>query len=305
MLSLVAITIVGAAVASNGSASGANRNGRAIVFTRLFSPPRGQQIYFVDSEGRGARQLRTRVKSCSEPEWSPDGRWILFRGGRDLYLIRPDGAELRRLTDTRAGEQSAAWSPDGARIVYQRSVPGPGAPTAIWMLTLKGGKVERLTRDALGAHSPSWSPDGSRIVFVSQNSKHGYGLELWMMNADGSDQHRVFPALRDASGPVWAPTGYRLLFTDGNRLYVMDALRGHPRALVTLTANAYGEREQPSPEWSPDGSKIVFNQLNRYGRSEIWVVNADGTNLRRLTTPPSGVIHDSDPSWQPLATARS
>lgn len=85
----------------------------------------------------------------------------------------------------------------------------------------------------------------------------------------------------------------------------MDALRGHPRALVTLTARANGEREEPSPEWSPDGSKIVFNQLDRGGRSEIWVVDADGTNLRRLTTPPSGAFHDSEPSWQPLGTARS
>lgn len=205
MLSLVAIAIVGAAVASNGSASGANRNGHAIAFTRLFPLPRSQQIYLVDSEGRDARQLRTGVVPSSQPEWSPDGRWILFRGDRDLYLIRPDGAGLRRLTHDRAGEQSAAWSPNGARIVYQRSV-SHGTPTAIWMLTLKGGKVERLTRDALGAYSPSWSPDGSRIAFVSQTPKHGYAPELWMMNADGSHQHRVFPALSNVSDPVWART---------------------------------------------------------------------------------------------------
>jgi Tol biopolymer transport system component len=119
------------------------------------------------------------------------------------------------------------------------------------------------------------------------------------MDADGSHQHRIFAALTGASDPVWAPDGYRMLITDGDSLYVLDAKHGHPRRIVTLSASAAGERTEPFPEWSPDGTKVVFDQLDPNGHPEIWIANADGSRLQRLTRG-RRALEAADPSWQPV-----
>jgi TolB protein len=277
----------------------AHRTRGVIVFTRVF--PRGPRfrLYLVGADGRGTRQLRTGMNISWEPRWSPDGRWIAFRGGAgdDLYVIRPNGTGLRQLTHDRAHEQSPAWSPDQAKIAFAR-FSTPAGPSSVWALTLKTGVATRLTPDALNAASPSWSADGSQIAFVSQTARHGYTPELWLMRADGSHARHIFPSLDGDSEPVWAPHGYRMLVGDQTTLYVMDARRGHPRPIVRLSMTAGGETEAAFPQWSPDGTKIVFDQLTAGGRSQIWVVDADGRRLHRLTAPPKGAS-DSEPSWQP------
>jgi Tol biopolymer transport system component len=174
-------SVLGAAALAAGIGAGTTRrNGGVIAFTRTSSlPPRQIEIDFIGADGRRLRPLRTGVVPSWEPEWSRDGRWIVFRGGRtdDLYLIRPDGSGVRQLTRDRADEQSPAWSPDGAEIAYVRYA-SPGAPSSIWVLTVGTGSIRRLTRDSLGAGTPSWSPNGSQIAVVSQTTQHGYEPEL-------------------------------------------------------------------------------------------------------------------------------
>jgi dipeptidyl aminopeptidase/acylaminoacyl peptidase len=303
------VLVVGGAIAAvlagAASAGGPVSDGGLIAFDRIVPPI---QIYLVHSDGQGLRPLHTGVSPAYEPEWSPDGRWLCFRGGPedDLYLIRPDGSGLRRLTRDSAHEQSPAWSPDGRIIVYERW-SGTGS-SSIYTISVHGRRVTRLTRGANNDdQEPSWSPDGSQIAFVRQSPKSGFDNELWLMNTDGSHQHQIFPLLTGASDPVWAPDGKRLLITDGQRLYIVSLPSGQAHAITTLHTSTVGETEEPAPEWSPSGTKIIFNQLNRHPHqagSDIWIINADGTGLRRLT-PASGPAHpNNDPSWQPLRTHR-
>ena len=294
-MSVLAVILVAALLASVTPGVVAGRNGVFIAFTRQFAAPRQLEIALVGIDGRGLRPLRTGIVPSYEPEWSPDGRWILFRGGRtdDLYLIRPDGSGRRQLTRDRAHEQAAAWSPDGARIAYQRW--GRNTESSIWVLHLATGAGRQLTRGALGAGQPAWSQDGSRIAFVSARPQTGYEPELWLMHVDGSLPHRLFPALTGASDPKWAPDGNRLLITDGDNLYVLDAKRGHTRVVIALGSSA-----APFPEWSPDGTRIVFNHLDAKGRPAVWIVNADGTNRRRIIGASRGALGASDPAWQPM-----
>jgi Tol biopolymer transport system component len=291
--------------ALTGSANPVSGPRSLIAFARVFARPPQFRIFLIGTDGRGLRELHTGVSPSMEPMWSPDGREILFRGGArdDLYVIRPDGTGLRNLTHDSAHEQDADWSPDGTRIAYQRYAT-PNASSSIWVLRLHTGRETRLTPDSLGAESPSWSPDGSEIAFVSQTARQGYTPELWLMRADGSRAHHIFPALDGASGPVFAPRGQRMLISDQRMLYVMDARQGHPRSIVRLGTNSAGETELDSPQWSPDGTSIVFCQLNSAGRSQIWTVKADGRSLRRLTAPAPGVLLDEHPSWQPQGARR-
>ena len=297
---LVAVIVAAALLASGAYGVVAGRNGALIAFTRSFPAPRQLEIGLVGIDGRGLRPLRTGVVPSYEPEWSPDGRWLLFRGGRsdDLYLIRPDGSGRRQLTRDGAHEQAAAWSPDGARIAYQRW--GLNMESSIWLLRLTTGATRQLTRNTLGAGQPSWSPNGSQIAFVSARPQTAYEPELWLMNADGTHPRRLFPRFTSASDPKWAPDGNRLLISDGDNLYVLDAKRGHTRVVIVLGSSAGGEKTEPFPEWSPDGRKIVFDQLDANGRPEVWVVNADGKNRRRVIGPSGAALGASDPAWRPM-----
>ena len=297
-LSSVAAVLIVAALPASAGGEVAGRNGDLVAFTRWFAPPKQPALGLVELDGRDLRSVRTGVTPSYEAEWSPDGRSLLFRGGRadDLYVIRPDGSQRRQLTRSHQHEQAAAWSPDGTKIAFQRWAPNTFS--SIWVLRVDTRAATRLTRDALDAAQPSWSPDGSRIVFVSATAKSGYEPVLWAMKADGSSQHRLFPQLRGASDPAWSPDGRQLMIADGDDLYVLNR-QGRVLVKIALQASAAGEKTEPSPEWSPDGGSIIFDQLDAQGRPGIWIVNADGTGRRRVIGASQAVPGATDPTLRP------
>ncbi len=159
-----------------------------------------------------------------------------------------------------------------------------------------------------GAHQPplrSLSPfrsaadNGGKIVFSADG-------EIYIMNADGSQQTRLTdgdPNVEDCQ-PALSPDGTRIAFNSnrsgGNyNIYVMDVDGTHVQKLTNATA------PESSPAWSPDGSRIAYvlgHDLTVDGGayfsscgSEIYVVDADGSNRVNLTEGAGG----SDPAWSP------
>ncbi|SEN12974.1 TolB family protein [Lihuaxuella thermophila] len=118
------------------------------------------------------------------------------------------------------------------------------------------------------------SPDGKKLAFIKQDS-------LYVSGADGKHPirltHSRFPVYD--SSPRWSPDGTKIVFSrsDGN-IYVIDA---NGKNLTNLT-NTDETVINSEPDWSPDGSKIVFHS-NRTGQSHIFVMNADGSNVKQLT----------------------
>jgi PKD repeat protein len=95
-----------------------------------------------------------------------------------------------------------------------------------------------------------------------------------------------------ATAPSWSPDATRLAFTDGNEVQVVNLIGG---ALTNLTNHPANDA---SPAWSPNGEKIVF-QSDREGRAELYVMNADGSSVVRLTynAGVDGIV--PDPDWAP------
>ncbi|MBD0347933.1 MAG: PD40 domain-containing protein [Thermoleophilia bacterium] len=124
----------------------------------------------------------------------------------------------------------------------------------------------------------------------------GGDSEIYVIREDGFALRQLTRNAASDYFPVWSPDGKRLLFVsdrDGDdELYVATASGA---AVRQLTRN---RGVDTTPAWSPDGRRIVFASNRAGGEHELYVVNADGTSLRRLTNT-SRIVMDTTPSWSP------
>jgi TolB protein len=327
MKPLVLLVAVGLAAAS-GAASAPDtveRSARASAKIAYVSVPRGggplpnATVHVVQADGSGKRTLARNVWPDAV-SWSPDGRKLAFvRGvgvsGKDpvnteVYVMNADGSAERRLTRNAGYDFFPAWSPDGRKIAFVRGRGGGQAPfeSDLYVINADGSGERRLARDA---HYAVWSPDGRKVYF-------GRGSDIYVMNADGSAQRNLTRDATYEDSPAWSPDGRRIAFvTHGStstnptagkpsgwpccpakaNLYVMNADGSGKRRLASAPAGI-----NASPTWSPDGRKIAFERAYQpypktpskrfYYRTEIYVVNVDGSGRRRLT-------EGARPLWSP------
>jgi TolB protein len=145
-------------------------DGKRLVFERHvsgFAKPAGKAAVFVIGvDGSGLRRLTPWAENAGDnPDWSPDGKWILFhshveefRPQSQYFLIHSDGTGRRQLTHFASGTHvaSASFSPDGKAIVFSK---GPeGGNIDLWTMRIDGSHITRLTRSPLWQSAPAWGP---------------------------------------------------------------------------------------------------------------------------------------------------
>jgi Tol biopolymer transport system component len=224
----------------------------------------------------------------------------------DIYAANADGTGLVRLTRRPGPEFDPAWSPDGRRIVYRDSRRGINENDEIFVMNADGTDGKNLTRDPANDWGPDWSPDGGSIVFNSD--RDGLPMGGFLVDPDGSNLRRI---ATDAyvEYPAWSPDGKRIAFMGGAGageydIWVVDV---DGTNLVQLTDSPGSDGW---PAWSPDGTRIAFTSVRddcAYSddadcrttgdvgpHHDVWVVNADGTGLARVTAEFGQFV-----SWSP------
>lgn len=200
------------------------------------------------------------------------------------------------------------FSPDGKKVAFESARSGC---YQIYILELATSKVTQLTSmeneegEEVGAFGPAWSPDGKMITFYSSN-------DLYLINTDGSNLKNLTNNNSGIGCRRWAPDGGKIIFEAYNDIYVINTDGTNLMNLTNNTANDI------SPAWSSDSKKIVFLSnrdgkpsnpdegegfLKRYNVHndsvsesdyEIYIMDANGTNVKRLTNDKAD---DESPLW--------
>jgi len=212
-------------------------------------------------------------------------RGIVFGSSREgmqqIYVVNPDGTGVRRLTYSVDYAQFPELSPDGTMIAFQGYVNREGS---LWVMDGDGSNLRRILPEGSEAVCLTWAPDSKSIAFTRPD---GF---LYSMRLDGTEVALVMEATGYLRFPSWSP--------DGRKIAVEQIYSAERRSEIFILDLETGERELlcegMHPEWSPDGTQVVYDYPSDCGWS-IFTVAADGSNRTSLTC---GAM-DMYPTWSP------
>ncbi len=249
------------------------------------APAAAQQAAGAEAENYLTLESYLEWESVSSPRFSPDGTQILYgrrhvdkmNDGWDgaLWLMNADGSKKRYLVDGGGAE----WSPDGTRIAYVAEGEPEGSQIFVRWMDAEGA-VSQVTRVTESPSSLAWSPDGEWIafqMFVPERAGWGISPPGRPDGADWTPDPRVIESVdyrQDRRG--FNEPGYEHIF-------VVPATGGTPRQLTS------GDWDHGSPEWTPDGSAILFSSLRtedaEYAirESEIYRLDVASGEITQLT----------------------
>ena len=228
-----------------------------------------------------------------EPDWSPDGKWIVFsrydRDAVELQILEVNTGRVSPFTTGGAVNVDARWSPDGKRIAFVST--SYNKHFHIFVAEMENGKAvksERVTEEHKTENgryyyraidqeiSPTWSADSAEIIFLSnRDCMYGTG-GFWRMNAQAGSTPRLIHYEETAwrAHPDWSPEGKRVIYSsylgrEWHQLWIMTAEGGD---VFPLT---YGDFDITEARWARDGKKIAYIS-NRDGNTSLGLYEMPG-----------------------------
>jgi TolB protein len=249
------------------------------------------QLCMINADGTGYVQLTKLDANNYYPVFSPLGGSIVYAstqngGVFDLFLYVFEGGRLLRLTNHIGNVVSPTFSPDGTKILFANKA-GEG-PTSLWTVDNTGENPDLLYSGPNTIVAADWSPVGDRIAFAMAIEPEKY--EIFIMNADGANVRQLTRGLPGIGGSLdWSPDGKQLLIfagADGDKNIFLVNVEAETAAQLTNGGN------NMACSFSPDGQWIAFNSLRNNDQADIFIMWADGSDVRQVTT-------NTEPDWQP------
>lgn len=235
------------------------------------------------------------------------GRIAFLSRGENLnigiYLIFPDGSGQVALSPNLPSREPS-WAPDGQSIIYATK----RLPSSAWNLSsidLSTGIVTNITGGLENDRAPAWAPERTRIAF-ERSPSGSFQSDIFVAHANGSNSVALTNDGRDNEAPAWSPDGTKIAFhseTDTSQsIDVINADGSGRKTLVGGPGIWAG-----APAWSPDGTQILFESTlhqdaigpSEFREYDIYIMNADGSNIQRVTVFGRSDRMIRDPSWSP------
>ena len=263
------------------------------------------EIWIVDAGTGVTTQLTTDGARSGHPAWSPDYERIIYtsdRGGlakRNLFTMKRDGTDIQRLTTDPASEHWAPkWSPDGTKIAYIEVTENDGSFLVV--MNADGTDPQRITPGYRFNEFPAWTRDGSAIYYAAieepRNNIDIFAVDMKtleitvIVQTDASDLCPHFS--RDGSVLTYGssapdePDNVDLF----SRQAPFDSHTDIGDDARLTTDPAFDDYTNPSPD---DRTQVFVSR--RDGNQELYLMNNDGTNQRRLTNTPDA--NENVPDW--------
>ncbi len=269
---------------------------RGVAQTKIaFTSQKGgsKEVFVSDYDGSEIRTVTANGGLNKFPVWSPDNSKLAFvtnLPGRSVWqLWVQDLSGGRAVLPTPSGYVSSpSFSPDGNWIAFS-SRSARAVDSDIYVAAPDGSGARNVTNHPGIDTSPAWSPTSRQIAFVSDRSGTP---QIWTMDADGTNARRLVNEGGHCDSPSWSPDGRFIVYSwqaprqYKHDIFVAEAATGRVYQLTS------GRGSNEAPDWSPDGRHIVF-QSDRTGSNQVFIMNADGKNLKQITA--YGI--NGSPSW--------
>ena len=244
-------------------------------------------LWIADVATGESHLLTTAVKSSSDAQWSPDGKWIAFlsdrvapldkspAGKKQLYYLPANGGEAQQLTKMENGVNGFDWAPDSLRIALSAEAPEP--------------KAMKDRKDTFGDY---------HVIHADYSMVHLWTLDLPTTDAAGRTSALAEPKLLTPGETFsvgsfsWSPDGKRIAFSAQRDPDLISGFSSDIYTVVVADSTVKKIIDTPAPDdnpkWSPDGSQIAYvtNDGSKnffYTNRKIAVVPADGGTPKVLT----------------------
>lgn len=231
--------------------------GAVLVLGQQPHPRLRSKLSIYDLSTKKIVVIHTADAVFEAPNWSPDGKTILFNQGGGLFTIpaaggQPDGIDLKGLTRC---NNDKGFSPDGKQIAFSSS--GQAKGSQVFTVSSAGGEPRRMVPET-PSYFHAWSPDGKYLAFVARRDGN---FDLFRIAADGGPQERLTTSSGYDDGPDYSPDG-KWIYFNSNRSGKWAVWRMPPAGAGENDQQAeqvtFDEVEDWFPHCSPDGKWLLF-----------------------------------------------